>query len=278
MDRQSLQNFEQQLLQILKDSFSEEDLKSLCFALNIDYDSLPAQGKQNKARELLVYIRNRKRTAELMSVIKQQRPDVDLPEVTSYQPEPVSNGSSVVSPLPPQRWIIWAAGLLLLIALVVVVLILLRPDPKRVAGSLTAPVATLPGATIGSSTVDSSSPLTSSISTSTATLTHPITIKGFNISRGEETVFREPNETIAAQAGEIIEIEVLLDHPTKDLTFVWTTEKEPGLEPITFKGNPNLLYTTPQKAGSGLERDTVTVEIYADGTVLERQSIVVSIQ
>jgi len=47
------------LLQNLTDSFNDEDLRTLCFDVRVDYDSLPALGKAGKARELILALARR---------------------------------------------------------------------------------------------------------------------------------------------------------------------------------------------------------------------------
>jgi hypothetical protein len=64
------------LRQILEGSFNESELRTLCFDLHIDYDSLPGQSKGDKARELVAYLHRRGRIPELVRVGRQSRPDV----------------------------------------------------------------------------------------------------------------------------------------------------------------------------------------------------------
>jgi len=71
------------LLQILSERFDEGDLRTLCFHLKVDYDDLPAQGKTNKARELVQYLERRDRILDLLETGKQLRSDISWPEVTS---------------------------------------------------------------------------------------------------------------------------------------------------------------------------------------------------
>lgn len=56
--------------------FSAEDLQTLCFGLNVDFDDLPGEGKRAKARELVMYMERRGRTADLISRAKKDRPHV----------------------------------------------------------------------------------------------------------------------------------------------------------------------------------------------------------
>ncbi len=62
--------------------FDEEELRTLCYDLDVDYDSLPAQGKANKARELIKYLEHRERIPELVEIGARLRSDVawELPE------------------------------------------------------------------------------------------------------------------------------------------------------------------------------------------------------
>ncbi len=48
-------------LDILANLFSEEELRTICFDMGIDYESLPASSKPGKARELMEYCRRHNR-------------------------------------------------------------------------------------------------------------------------------------------------------------------------------------------------------------------------
>ena len=75
-ERVSEQPYLAELLQVLDAGFNEEDLKTFCFHLGVDYDNLPAQGKVNKARELILRLERRGRLFELVSKGRQVYPDV----------------------------------------------------------------------------------------------------------------------------------------------------------------------------------------------------------
>jgi len=60
------------LRRILNEQFDLEELKDLCFDLNIDFDDLPGGGK--KTREVVAYCKRRDRVAELVASIRQLRP------------------------------------------------------------------------------------------------------------------------------------------------------------------------------------------------------------
>ncbi len=64
------------LRQILTERFDEGELRTLCFDLGIDYDSLGGSGKADKARELIAYSERHHSVAELIRVAKNQRPDI----------------------------------------------------------------------------------------------------------------------------------------------------------------------------------------------------------
>ena len=64
------------LRQRLGTYFSEGELKTLCFDLGIDYDSLPDTGLENKARELVQYLERRSRVPELVEACQERRPQV----------------------------------------------------------------------------------------------------------------------------------------------------------------------------------------------------------
>jgi len=66
-----------QLARILADRFSEEELRSLCFHLGLDYEDLPASGKSNKARELAGLIYRHNLVSDLKKTGKEIRSDID---------------------------------------------------------------------------------------------------------------------------------------------------------------------------------------------------------
>ena len=72
------------LFQILVDRFSDDELRTLCFHLQIDYEELSAEGKSGKIRELIEYLQRRHRVHELVSSGKQLRPDVIWEDVVPF--------------------------------------------------------------------------------------------------------------------------------------------------------------------------------------------------
>jgi hypothetical protein len=65
------------LLEAVAGHFSEEEVRTLCFELAIDYDDLPAQGKVNKARELIYQCERTHRLDALVALCRQKRPHVN---------------------------------------------------------------------------------------------------------------------------------------------------------------------------------------------------------
>jgi tetratricopeptide (TPR) repeat protein len=82
LERQSLA----QLLQILDKRFDENELRTVCFSLDVDYDNLAAIGKAHKARELLAYLERRGRLSELIGIGEQLRPDIPWGDIVVGTP------------------------------------------------------------------------------------------------------------------------------------------------------------------------------------------------
>jgi serine/threonine protein kinase len=66
------------LRQVLAERFDLEELRTVCFDLGVRFDDLPAEGQQAKARELVAYLQRRERLSQLVSYIRQHRPDIKL--------------------------------------------------------------------------------------------------------------------------------------------------------------------------------------------------------
>lgn len=59
---------------LLVKSFSESDLRLLCYDLGIDFDTIRGSSKNQKVIELLDYLERRSRTEELVTFLQRQRP------------------------------------------------------------------------------------------------------------------------------------------------------------------------------------------------------------
>lgn len=66
-----------QLYQKIHDHFSIQELKTVCYSLNIDDEIIPYQDKSTFIREMLKYFQRRQNTAELIECLRIQRPHVD---------------------------------------------------------------------------------------------------------------------------------------------------------------------------------------------------------
>lgn len=75
------QNIQSALLDLIDQHFAEEELKELCFRLNIEYDDLPASGKRSKAMELIKHCVRHSLLASLVQTCSSQRQDVAWPQV-----------------------------------------------------------------------------------------------------------------------------------------------------------------------------------------------------
>ncbi len=71
--------YQAKLRQGIVNTFSAEELITLCSDLGVDYDNLPGQSKEARARELIAYLSRRQRLAPLVAYCKLHRPDHDWP-------------------------------------------------------------------------------------------------------------------------------------------------------------------------------------------------------
>jgi hypothetical protein len=72
-------DFRAALLDSLTENYSVEELRTLAFKLDIDYEDLPGQdrvGKTTLARELIANLTRRKRLPDLMAKVEEERPDI----------------------------------------------------------------------------------------------------------------------------------------------------------------------------------------------------------
>ncbi len=73
------------LRRVLTRLFDDEELRTLCFDLSVDYDSLRGEGKAAKARELVALAERTGRLAEVEAAVRRERPSLD----TTYSYERV---------------------------------------------------------------------------------------------------------------------------------------------------------------------------------------------
>jgi hypothetical protein len=76
MNRSPEQTLLVNLRRILVERFNEDELRTLCFELGIDWDDFPGTGKQAKTREVVSYCEHRRTIPLLVSKALELRPDI----------------------------------------------------------------------------------------------------------------------------------------------------------------------------------------------------------
>jgi hypothetical protein len=64
------------LHRILSDRMDLEELRTLCFDLGVNYDSLRGEGLAGKARQLVLFLQKRKALPRLVEWLRRERPDI----------------------------------------------------------------------------------------------------------------------------------------------------------------------------------------------------------
>jgi hypothetical protein len=94
------------LLRAINDSFSEDDLRDLCFELQLDFENLPGTVKKDKARELIIHFDRRKRINVLVATFIELRPHVEIDAIIleDIDEDPTSSRIEIYQAdiLPPQ--------------------------------------------------------------------------------------------------------------------------------------------------------------------------------
>jgi hypothetical protein len=67
------------LLKLITTHFDLEELRSLCLALGVDYDTLRGEGKEGKARELVLFVARQQRLDDLLNVVRCERLNISWP-------------------------------------------------------------------------------------------------------------------------------------------------------------------------------------------------------
>jgi hypothetical protein len=98
--------YTRKLFRVLVDRFSSDELQTLCFELDIDYENLGGTGKEGKARELLTALERRHRVYELPVAGKWLRPDVAWPEPPSAR----RKGAVALAGPDPEALLAWLPG------------------------------------------------------------------------------------------------------------------------------------------------------------------------
>ena len=61
--------------------FNVEDVRTLCFNLDVSYDAIPGEALDGKVRELILYLQRKNQLPELMESLKLERPLVNWPSL-----------------------------------------------------------------------------------------------------------------------------------------------------------------------------------------------------
>ena len=64
----------------MTNTFDEEELRTLCFDLGVQYDNLGGRGKAANARELIARLDREQRLPQLIEATRRQRPTVNWPD------------------------------------------------------------------------------------------------------------------------------------------------------------------------------------------------------
>ncbi|HID53514.1 MAG TPA: hypothetical protein EYP41_15965 [Anaerolineae bacterium] len=92
------------LLRVLSELFSEEDMRTLCFGLQVqdpavEYDGLPGRSKRDKARELIIFYSHRKRIGVLVAAIIDLRPNISWDDIKLEESDEDPTSTNIT--LPP---------------------------------------------------------------------------------------------------------------------------------------------------------------------------------
>ena len=92
--------------------FSEDELKTLCFELGIEYDDLGGVGRAGKARELIQLCQRRDKLDSLLNAVQGARPNADMSAIQSNQSMPTVILSTDVGDVLRSPWLgaeLWQA-------------------------------------------------------------------------------------------------------------------------------------------------------------------------
>jgi hypothetical protein len=85
--------------------FNQGELRTLCFNLGVEYEDLPAEGRADKARELVEYLKRRQQISDLVRLCRHQRPDIAWDDVPASL---AGRTQIVVEAVNPKHMEAWA--------------------------------------------------------------------------------------------------------------------------------------------------------------------------
>jgi hypothetical protein len=77
-------NVMRKVRQLISQFFDDNELRDLCFDLDIQYENLPGDNKLGKVRELLQYVTRHQKLPDLMETLKRLRSELPWPSLSSY--------------------------------------------------------------------------------------------------------------------------------------------------------------------------------------------------
>ncbi len=88
------------LHQLLNEYFNLEEIRTLCFNLNVDYESVAGDEKPSRSRELLMALARRNRLPDLLTRLQEDRPHVEWPPLPDDFELPESLVGEETAPTP----------------------------------------------------------------------------------------------------------------------------------------------------------------------------------
>ena len=89
------------LRDVLHDYYSKGEIRTLCYDLFIDYDSLGGRGRSENITELVAYAQRHARLEELATYVRKTRPHVSI-NTTNTPPPQLASPVSSAQQAPPQ--------------------------------------------------------------------------------------------------------------------------------------------------------------------------------
>ena len=130
-----MENSQVQLFDQMLTVFNEEDIRELCFRLNIVYDDLNGQNRRAKTISLVEHCQQTNRTSELVALCEEARPAITWPQPDSASTvvPPKETAVTPEEPIQPQKSIskIWIGGVVGLLLLALVILAVWQPWKER---------------------------------------------------------------------------------------------------------------------------------------------------
>jgi hypothetical protein len=97
------------LRQQLVEYFNDSELRTICLDLQVDYDNLEGQGKADKARELVAFLKRVERVPDLIKICNRDRPKVDWGRIAlgdRYYANNNAGNPVIVSRLSENRYLL----------------------------------------------------------------------------------------------------------------------------------------------------------------------------